>query len=181
MSAPENEKQDQARNLYFQTGLNQSQIAALIGVSQKTVSLWINEGKWKTLKERAEQSPIIFIEQMVSELQELHCAIASRPVGERFATLQEAEVRRKITLSIKSLQEQQTAGVHAEVLTNFTSYVSRKSTEHAQILVQYADRYLRGEKMMSMGPQFRKYTIPGEMDENNFTPPSPADNSARAA
>jgi len=170
--ANQNDKQDQARNLYFQTNLTQAQIAELIGISQKTVSFWMNEGKWKLLKERAQQAPVILIEQMVCELQEIHSAIAARPVGERFATRAEAEIHRKTMLSIKSLQEQQTAGVHSEMLTNFISYVCRRDVEGGKYIMQYADQYLKGEMKFSPQPQYKDYRIPGDIEINEPQPPS---------
>jgi len=170
----QNEKKNEARNLYFQTALSQAQIAEIIGVSQKTVSIWINDGKWKLLKDRTEQSPVVMIEQMVSELQEIHCAIAARPRGQRFPTKQEAEIRRKIMLSIKSLQVQQTAGMHAEMLTNFINYVCRHNIDDGKLLVQYADKYLMGELQFAPIEPYSPYKVPGELPGNNDDAPTPS-------
>jgi len=156
----ENEKQNQARNLYFQTSLTQAQIAELIGVSQKTVSLYINENNWKVIKERAAQAPALLLEQMNSELQELNEVIASRPRGQRFPTLQEAGIRRRIMLSIATVKDRLSAGAHAEMLNNFITYVIRQNMSDAQVLVRYADQYLKGDMKMSKDPTFLNYSLP---------------------
>ena len=41
-----NEKQQQAYNLYFQTGLSQAEIARLLDIDRKTIHNWMAEGKW---------------------------------------------------------------------------------------------------------------------------------------
>lgn len=174
---------DQARNLFFQTALTQAQIAELIGVSQKTISIWINEGRWKLLKETAEMAPAVLIDQMTQELAEIHYNIASREPGKRFATVQEAEIRRKIMISIKYLQEQQSPSVHAEMMMNFIQFVRRRSTEDVKKIVIYADQYLKGEKKLGAPKPFKSYSLPGQFEipapdglpENNIPPPPPAE------
>jgi DNA-binding XRE family transcriptional regulator len=168
------DRQNEARNLYFQTGLTQAQIADLIGVSQKTVSLWVNENKWSLIKQRASQAPAVFLEQMNSELQEMNEVIASRPSGQRFPTVQEAEIRRKIMTSIAGIKDRQSAGNNAEMLTNFLKYVAKKNLKDAQTLTRYADAYLKGEMKMSSTPQFQRYDLPGDLPatSSDGTPPA---------
>src|SRR6185436_2265407 len=89
-------------------------------------------------------------------------AIAARPDGQRFATIEEAEIRRKIIVSAKYFKDQQTAGVHAEILANFITYVAKQNKKHAQFITQYADNYLAGEKKMSLTPEYPIYTLPGD-------------------
>jgi predicted transcriptional regulator len=172
MSTESKEKIDQVRNLYFQTNLTQAQIAELIGISQKTVSLYINDNKWKLLKQRAEQAPSIFIEQMNSELQELNAVIASRPVGQRFATVKEAEVRRKTMVAISSIKERLTTGHHTEVLQNFINFVLRKNEKDGQAVTRYADQFIKGEKSLSLSQQFNLYDLPADFTENYHQPPT---------
>jgi len=157
------DKLNEARNLYFQTSLTQTQIAELIGISQKTVSVYIRENKWDILKHRAKQVPAVCLEQMNSELQELNETIASRPIGQRFPTLQEANIRLRIMASMATIRDKQATSIHIEVLSNFIQSVTYKNPAHAQIIVKYADDYLKGEMKMSKEPQFSPYQLPGEI------------------
>ncbi len=162
-------KKDQARNLFFQTGLTQAQIAELVGVAQKTVSVWMNDGKWKILKDTAEHAPTVLIEQMTSELAELHTNIAARQPGQRYATLQEAEIRRKIMVSMSHIKEQQTNAAHIEVMMNFIHFVSRQNAPELQVITDLADRYLAGERSLYLNDPFKPYSLPGQ-----FILPPPA-------
>jgi hypothetical protein len=159
-----NSPKDQARSLFFQSALTQAQIAELVGVSQKTISLWMNDGKWKLLKESAENAPAVIIEQMTNELAEMHHSIASREPGKRFATLQESEIRRKILISLRYMKDQQTTAVHTEVLMNFMDYMHMEHPEDARIIVKHADNYLVGEKKLGLNRPFQPYSLPGSIN-----------------
>ncbi len=133
-----NDKRAQARNLYLQSDLTQAQIAQLLGLSQKTICQYINENKWNLIKERAQQMPAMFLEQMNFELKEINDAIAARPEGKRYPTLSEAEVRRKILSSMSSLKERQSVASHMEVILDFIQIVAGQNIEHARIISDYA-------------------------------------------
>jgi len=164
MDNEQNNPKDQARNLFFETGLTQAQIAALVGVSQKTISVWINEGRWKYLKETAQHMPAILIEQMTNEISEIHACIAARDPGQRFATLQEAEIRRKTLMSIKYFQTRQMTNAHIEVLGNFINYIKRIDTNDARKIVELADQYLIGEKKINATPGYQPYSLFGDVE-----------------
>ncbi|MBX2904708.1 MAG: hypothetical protein KF744_01630 [Taibaiella sp.] len=154
------EKQNQARNLYFQTKLTQAQIAELLGISQKTVSTYVNEHKWNLLKQRAEQAPALMLEQMNSELQELNEAIAARPLGQRFPTKEEAEIRRKTLYSINLINSRQSAGYYSQVFMNFISWVYKQNVKDAQTLTRYADKFLKGQMNTDESPRYGNYALP---------------------
>ncbi len=179
---PKNDPKQQARNLFFQTALTQAQIAELIGVSQKTISLWMNEGKWKMLRETTDKIPIVLVEHMLNELSELQNTIASREPGKRFATNQEAETRRKIIRSIGDLRRHETRSAHAEVMMNFMSYVQKRNLADAKLLIKHADAYMQGEVQIGVPLPFVPYTLPGHIESpnpadlptnNNTIPPPP--------
>lgn len=165
------EKMNEVRNLYFQTALSQAQIAELMGISQKTVSIYIRENKWDILKRRADQVPAVCLEQLNSELQELNQMIASRQEGQRFPSLQEANIRLRILSSMATIRNRQATSIHVEVLSNFIQSITHKNPAHAQLIVGYADTYLRGEMKMSKEPQFSPYKLPAEITDQDQAAP----------
>jgi predicted transcriptional regulator len=156
---PSPNKIAQARELYFNTELTQAQIADRIGVCQKTVSTYISENKWAALKKRADQMPAMLLEQLYSELEELNYRIASRLRGERFATKEEAEIRRKTMYSIATIKGRQSAATHTEVLLNFIASVARENADDARLILKYTDEYLLGEMDM-LGKAPIDYALP---------------------
>jgi DNA-binding XRE family transcriptional regulator len=178
-----NEERDKARNLFFETGLTQGQIAALVGISEKTLSHWSSEEGWKRLRQLARQAPLVMTDELYNEVSELNEAIRSREPGKRFANMAEAEVRRKTLLSIKYIKEQQSPQANIEVLTNFTSFVNQRNVQDAKTLVTHADRYLKGElKIGRQGlPEYHVLPDPGPThtpdNESRADGPSTPDNS----
>lgn len=153
------EQQQDARNLFFQTDLTQLQIADQVGVSQKTISIWANEGRWQKLKELSVKTPAIMIEEMYNELAEINLGIRNREPGFRFATPKEADTRRKLLASIRYVKEQQSAGSHMEVLINFSEFLKTYQPTLVKDVVLAADAYLRGEKRMGQKNKFTPYDL----------------------
>jgi len=154
------EQQQHARNLFFQSDMTQAQIAELVGVTQKTISIWANEGRWQKLKELAVTTPAVIIEEIYNELSEINLAIRARDVGNRFATPQEADTRRKLLASIRYIKEQQSASSHMEVLINFTEFLKYYQPTLVKDVVLAADSYLRGEKRLGLKQKFTPYDLP---------------------
>jgi predicted transcriptional regulator len=161
----ENEKRTQARNLYLQSDLTQSQIAQLTGVSQKTIYQYISDNKWDLIKERARQIPALFLEQMNSEIEEINEEIASRPKGKRYPTSREAETRRKIICSMEAIKERQSVGTHIQAIINFIAHVAEENKEHALLITSYADQYFTGQLDTLNSPFHNKYNLPGSPEE----------------
>lgn len=177
------DERQQARNLFFETNFTQAQIAVIVGISEKTVSHWANEDRWRQLRQLAKQTPMMMIGEMYSEVSALNEAIRSRGSGQQYATSAEAEIRRKTLASIKMLKENQAPVVHAEVLVNFTDYVKKLNLADAQTLVKHADKYLKGEIKLGKNDGFKIYDMPpippdapeqGDVPVMPPTPPTPA-------
>jgi|GEM_PF-1135350 len=139
------EQQQQARNLFFETDLTQAQIAELVGISTKTMSLWTNEGHWKKLKSLAKRVPMAILDEMYTEIAEMNETIRARPVGKRFATREEADVRTKTFNAIHKVMDFQLPVNHTEVMTNFIDYLRKRSMADAKAIVKYADEFVTGE------------------------------------
>jgi DNA transposition AAA+ family ATPase len=159
----ETEKFAKARELYFSSELTQAQIAERVGCSQKTISHYINTHKWNVLKRRASVLPTVLMEQMYSELKEMNDAIARRPAGRRFATVVEAEIRRKTMMAASRLSIKHMPAAHTEVLLNFALWVQRENPEEAMVISRQAEAYLRGE--LNITEDFTPYNLPADEKE----------------
>ena len=129
----------------------------------------LGDGKWKMLKETANQMPALMVEHMFSELTELNKNIAARQPGQRFPTTQEAEIRRKIMVSMQYTQEYQSKGAQIETMMNFIHYVRRTSKKDVVNITLLADKYLEGEVKIGQDP-FKPYTLPGTPPDDDPEP-----------
>lgn len=118
------DKQYMAKILFTREQLDQKVVAKRVGVSEKTMSNWVNDFAWKKLRNRLLLSKDEQINAMYEELEEISEKIKTKPAGERYADTKLADVRIKTTTSIRNLETD--LGI-AEVVD-----VGIKAIKHAQ-------------------------------------------------
>ena len=137
------QKKDLARLLYTQNDLTQEEIAERVGVSRKTIGLWVKEGKWEMLK----TSLTITREAQIAALYE-GCTQPNnkrlrRPEGERGWTDREADAIAKISKSISSMQTECGIVEITSVFSSFLSWLRQHDVEETQRLAPLFDAYIK--------------------------------------
>ncbi len=90
-----------AHRLYSTEGKTQKEIAGIVGVSERTIYTWIHQHGW----ERSPYTPAVIEASIYRQVAELQNAIDAREPGNRFPTMQEAEVIRKLICSAEKLRK----------------------------------------------------------------------------
>lgn len=139
----QNPKERLARSLFFETGKTQKQIADIVGVSEKTIYLWMKQGDWKRLRSASKLMPSMIVENFLSQVQELNEEIRQREQGKRYPTVQEAEVFRKMVMTIGRIQKGHTQGEYSEMMQKFLSFIMPRNHELVITLSYYADDFLK--------------------------------------
>lgn len=98
------DKQYLAKILYTREKLEQKLIAKKVGVSEKTISKWVNDFGWKKLRNRLLISKEQILSDMYEQLENLHDAIKLKEEGKQYASTQEADIQIKLTASIRNLE-----------------------------------------------------------------------------
>jgi transposase-like protein len=98
------EQKERARELYFSTNYRQAILAKEVGVCERTISVWVNEGNWKMLKKMKYHAPQVEMHQLYEELRTISINISKRPPELRFPTKEELDARVKIVALMKSLE-----------------------------------------------------------------------------
>jgi transposase-like protein len=136
------EKKQQARNLYFQTGLNKTQIAAMLEISRRSLSYWVREGDWDRLKKSAEHLPAILIENCYH----IFGNLTERYLSERRVTDPvkpvEIDALYKLTRTIKNLKSRAALNESIELCGHFMDLLHAKNPELAQAVMPYLDEYM---------------------------------------
>ncbi|HXS37862.1 MAG TPA: hypothetical protein VN721_14250 [Flavipsychrobacter sp.] len=164
-------KKQQARNLYFQSELSQTRIAELLDVDRKTIYLWIKEGRWAEIKKSAQHMPSILAEQYYSQLLAINQMILNRE--EQYPTQQEADIIRKLTLTIKNIKDGQTVGETVEVLMNFIHRLSKTDLALAKQILPHTDKYIRDYANPSILRPIEKEVEETEEEKHADTTPQP--------
>jgi Transcriptional regulator, contains sigma factor-related N-terminal domain len=97
-------KKDWAKMLYLNEHLTQKEVAERVGISTRTMSVWVNKEKWDTLK----TSMTITREQQLANLYRqvaaINEAITGREEGKRFASSKEADIINKLATAIDKME-----------------------------------------------------------------------------
>jgi hypothetical protein len=117
-------KLDNARLLYMAGDKTQKSIAAAVGVSDRTMHSWIKDNGWDRLRHASRTAPAIIAENMFSQIVKLQNDIASREEGKRYPTMQEAELTRKLCLSIDKMKNAPALSQTMQALRLFRSFAN---------------------------------------------------------
>lgn len=98
------DKKEIARSLYLNGNYTFEEIADKIGTTRQTVSRWVREGNWDSLRASVMITPEQIIAQINRQLLEINTAINSREEGQRFATAKEADALAKLAGAVKKLE-----------------------------------------------------------------------------
>jgi hypothetical protein len=137
-----NEKKHQAKTLFFQSGLNNSQIASLLNVSRRSISTWVKEGDWNRLKQSAKYLPSMLAENCYHIIGHLTESYLSENRLTNPVTFKEVEALHKLTITAKKLQNRCTINENMELFGYFIEMVSKRNPELAQTIHPYIDEFI---------------------------------------
>ena len=127
------DKQYLAKILYTTEKLEQKVIAKKIGVSEKTISKWVNDFGWKKLRNRLLVGKEQILSDMYEEMEELQAAIKAKAQGERFSNNSQADIKVKLTASIRNLETDLAISDIVESGIRFVKFLQVKGT-YEQVL-----------------------------------------------
>jgi hypothetical protein len=138
----QNEKKHQAKTLFFQTGLNNSQIATLLSVSRRSISTWVKEGDWNRLKQSAKYLPSMLAENCYHIIGHLTENYLSENRLTNPVTFKEVEALHKLTITAKKLQNRCTLNENMELFGYFMEMVSQRNPQLARTIHPYIDEFI---------------------------------------
>jgi len=137
-----NEKKHQAKTLFFQTGLTNTQIASLLNVSRRSISTWVKEGDWNRLKQSAKYLPSMLAENCYHIIGHLTESYLSESRLTNPVTYKEIEGLHRLTLTAKKLQNRCTLNENMELFSYFMEMVSQRNPDLARTIHPYIDEFI---------------------------------------
>lgn len=162
----------QAHDLYFQTDMSQSQIAELLNVNRKTLYLWMKEGNWQQVKRSARHTPSILAEQYYRQLAAINEKIEARD-DHPYPTREEAEIIRKLTLTIGRIKTGQTVSEHIETMTRFLEQLKAEDPSLVEAILPHTDRFIKKARYPSTQQEVLDELLEEKMEEQVGTPAIP--------
>lgn len=121
----------------------QKELAERVGVGEKTMGEWIEDGGWKKLKRNFILTREEQLANLLDELTELNEAIKNKKEGERYADSKEANVRRFLIRDIKDLETKALLPELISSLTQLLDFVRRNDLADAQMISKYVDSFIK--------------------------------------
>lgn len=135
-------KKEWAQILYCKEGLSQKEIADKVGVTEKTIRNWRDEGKWETIKVSVIMSRENELNRIYAQINELNTHIENKPQGQRFANSKEADALKKLTSAAKDLETERSLRNTIDVFIEFTKWLSKTDVKKSQEAGQLFDAYI---------------------------------------
>lgn len=167
----QNPTQRLAQTLFFQTDKTQKEIASMVGVSEKTIYLWMKQGDWKRLRSASRLMPSMIVENFLSQVQELNDEIRTRDQGKRYPTIQEAETFRKMVVTIGRIQKGHTQGEYMEMMQKFLTFLLPLNHELVKTLTGYANDFLKSRAVEGFTPFDTGYLPTDPFEEETLNSP----------
>jgi transposase-like protein len=151
-------KQQQARDLYFNSGKTQKAIAIEIGVSERTIQYWVAQNQWQRLREASYHMPAMVADNYCRQLIELQNNIAMREPGNRFATNEEAETLRKLTNCMEKMKRYPTITMYKQVFETFRDFIRPSDLEFCRSFYNYQEKFMEAKAKNGFYPWEMEYT-----------------------
>lgn len=136
---------EHAKLLYTRDNITtQKELAERVGVGEKTIGKWIEEGKWKNLKQNLVLTRQEQYANLMDELERLNLFIKESKLG--FADSKVADVRRKLIRDIKDLEAESLGLADTiSVQVQFLDFIRKENLEHAQMIIDYSDQFIKSK------------------------------------
>lgn len=139
------DRKDLAKTLYVNGSFTQEEIAAKVGTTRQTVSRWIREGSWDQVKASYTITPEQILAGLNRQIIEINNKVNSRPEGERFATVAEADTLAKLASSIKKIETDAGIADIVNVGIKFTNWLRQTDLDLAKRFSDLLDAFIKDQ------------------------------------
>ncbi|MGZ3753590.1 MAG: hypothetical protein ACXVAY_01445 [Mucilaginibacter sp.] len=143
MALKKAQEREYARVLYVSENLSNKELAERVGVTEKTIARWIEDGDWKRFRKSLLTTRQNQLNLMYDQLDWLNLEISMRDI--RVASSKEADTIMKLTASIKNLEVETSIGEIVEVARDFIDFVRKTDLEMAKKITSLFDMFIQNK------------------------------------
>jgi transcriptional regulator with XRE-family HTH domain len=132
------QEREYAKLLFTQMGLSQKEVAAKVGVTEKTIGKWKEEEQWDQLKTVliTTRSNVIKNLQRQMELWQLQ-------IGDNLASSKEVDILTKLASSIRSLETDTGISEMVDTGMKFIQFLQSQDVELAKKVTHWFDLFIK--------------------------------------
>jgi DNA-binding XRE family transcriptional regulator len=136
------DKRDLAKLLYTKNELNRKEVAARVGVNEKTVGKWVEEYGWDDMRKSLLVTREEELRNLLDQLSELNAKIKARPKGERYGDPSEANTQGQITASIRKLTTETGLTEIMDICPKILGFAQKNFPEHIKVTIAILDAFV---------------------------------------
>ncbi len=142
--AKQHDKKQKAKSLFLTGQYSQKEIAEITGISEKTISKWVNDPKenWEEMKVSLLTTRSNELRRLYKMLSILNEDIDIRSDKKIPINSKEADALLKLTTAIKNLETETSIAEKVEVGSEFINMIRKEDTELAKTVTTWFDIYL---------------------------------------
>jgi transcriptional regulator with XRE-family HTH domain len=134
-----------AELLFISEGLTQKEIAARVGVTEKTIGKWKEEGKWEERKAATVITKPEQLKRIYQQINELTDVIKNREEGKRFPSSAEADILNKLSAAAKNLENDAGIADTINAFMPFLEWLRPIDLKKAQEINNLMDGYIKSK------------------------------------
>lgn len=137
------QKKELAKLLFVNEHLTQKEISQRVGVSEKTLSRWVNQEEWRKLRQSLLVTKEEQLRRIYEQIDELNTAIAQREPGQRYANTKDADTLSKLTSAAKNLESDASVSDIVSVAKRFLTWLRPIDMGKAKELSGLFDAFIK--------------------------------------
>lgn len=134
------QKREWAQILFVREGMTQKEIAAKVGVSERTMTTWVDKYNWDRLRKSLLLTKEDQLRRLYDQLDWLTQSIAESDY--KVADTKQADIISKLTASIKSLETETSLAEIVDVGQKFIEFVRSQDLEQAKLITGLFDSFI---------------------------------------
>lgn len=142
MGLTKKEEREYARMLYVNERITYKEIAARVGVTEKTISKWASEDGWEKLRKSLLTTRQAQLVHWYNQLDSINEAISKR---DGIPTNAEADTMSKTTSNIQKLEFETSIGEYIEVGRKVLTFIQGINLADAKLLKNYFDAFINAK------------------------------------
>ncbi|MDR1102954.1 MAG: helix-turn-helix domain-containing protein [Tannerella sp.] len=137
------QKKELAKLLFLHEALTQKEIAARVGVSEVTLSKWVNAEQWESYRVSITMTKEEQLRNLYRQLAEINSAILLKEEGKRFAGKAEADTITRLTNAIEKMEGDTGISNIVAISKKFLSWVRKFDLAKAQEIAPLFDAFIK--------------------------------------
>ena len=142
-----NEKKEQAKDLFFQSSLGRTQIADALQIPRRTLHHWIRQNNWDRQKQSSGLMPSLLAESTYHVIDRF----TQQLLKAETITHKDAEALHKFTITVNKLKKGATLNEGMEIFGCFMDEVNQKNPTIAQLVAPFVSDFVASHSTTNLG------------------------------